>query len=296
MKIISWDVGIKNLAYCIMEDCDEKICKIYDWNIINLIENNYKCLGCLENKNCDRPVTHTLCILNKTHNLCKLHKVRYNDIITNELNKIKNSETSTCECVIKTTGLKCNKKSYYKYNNLNYCNQHINYNKKKIINSKPEKIVQNANKVPIGILKQNLINKLDKIPHLLDVKKVLIENQPSLRNPKMKAIADTLYCWFLIRGLIDKKNNSLINEIKYISPSNKLKINNDNTIQLLSTTKNDTEKYKLTKQLSIIYTKQLLNNNDNTYLEFFNKQKKKDDLADALLQGIYYIKILSKIN
>ena len=301
MKIISWDVGIKNLAYCIMEDCDINICKIHDWKLINLIETNYICDGCIGNNKCDRQVTHKLSILNKVYYLCKLHKVNYKDFVTDEINKITiNENVTTCDNLIKSSGLKCNKKSCHQYNNINYCNQHINYYKKKINNSIAEKLVQNANKVPIEIIKLNLVNKLDNIPSLLQVNRVLIENQPSLKNPKMKAIADTLYTWFLIRGIVDKKDNSPINIVKYISPSNKLKIENDNTVKLLSTTKNDTEKYKLTKQLSIIYTKQVLNNNNNNnnnkYLDFFNKQKKKDDLADALLQGLYYIKILSKIN
>ena len=48
--------------------------------------------------------------------------------------------------------------------------------------------------------------------------------------------------------------------------------------------------YNERKKLSICYTKQLLENknmlNDLTY---FVKHSKKDDLADCLLQGIYYL-------
>ena len=35
MKLMSFDVGIKNLAYCIMEYDGVKL-NIIDWNIINL--------------------------------------------------------------------------------------------------------------------------------------------------------------------------------------------------------------------------------------------------------------------
>ena len=40
MKIVSWDVGIKNLAYCIMEKKDDTNTpyKIYNWGNINIIE------------------------------------------------------------------------------------------------------------------------------------------------------------------------------------------------------------------------------------------------------------------
>tara|TARA_B100001094_G_scaffold255282_1_gene254209 strand:+ start:1474 stop:1665 length:192 start_codon:yes stop_codon:yes gene_type:complete len=36
-KIISFDVGIKNLAYCILEKSNETF-KILHWNIINILE------------------------------------------------------------------------------------------------------------------------------------------------------------------------------------------------------------------------------------------------------------------
>ena len=38
MKILSWDVGIYNLSYCVLESIENKI-DILDWDIINLIDN-----------------------------------------------------------------------------------------------------------------------------------------------------------------------------------------------------------------------------------------------------------------
>ena len=35
MKILSFDIGIKNLSYCILDETY----KIYDWNIVNLCED-----------------------------------------------------------------------------------------------------------------------------------------------------------------------------------------------------------------------------------------------------------------
>ena len=40
MKLLSWDVGIYNLSYCILEKNDEnKEIKIIDWNIVNLVDS-----------------------------------------------------------------------------------------------------------------------------------------------------------------------------------------------------------------------------------------------------------------
>ena len=54
MKILSWDVGICNLAYCLIELSDTtKEYKIIDWNIINLRKNdiNKNILICEEKTN-----------------------------------------------------------------------------------------------------------------------------------------------------------------------------------------------------------------------------------------------------
>ena len=88
-----------------------------------------------------------------------------------------------------------------------------------------------VNKVSIDDILKQLINKLDEIPEILQVNKIIIENQPSLKNPKMKTIASALYTYFLMRGIVDKeKTKSIIKEIHFISPSNKLKVDENNTI------------------------------------------------------------------
>ena len=81
---------------------------------------------------------------------------------------------------------------------------------------------------------------------------------------------------------------STITKVKYISPSNKLKINKDNTQLVLSTSKNKTETYKLTKELGILYCYQFLETMPH-WKAHLDKYKKKDDLCDSLLQGLYYL-------
>ena len=100
-----------------------------------------------------------------------------------------------------------------------------------------DKVISSSNKIcPIKIkkvkdmttddLKFHLVKCLDERKEYLltNVDMVLIENQPTFKNPTMKAISDTLYTWFMIRGIVDATlNNSSIKKIKFISPSNKLK-------------------------------------------------------------------------
>ena len=42
MKILSWDIGIKNLSYCILESENKNNVKIIDWGIIDISPYNKK--------------------------------------------------------------------------------------------------------------------------------------------------------------------------------------------------------------------------------------------------------------
>jgi len=53
-------------------------------------------------------------------------------------------------------------------------------------------------------------------------------------------------------------------------------------------------KYTRNKKLAILYTnhflkERLIEDDYDKYNEIFNQHKKKDDLSDAFLQGLYYI-------
>jgi hypothetical protein len=106
----------------------------------------------------------------------------------------------------------------------------------------------------------------------------------------MKSISISLYDYFLMRGILDKEiTKSEITKVKFMSPSNKIKLAEDGEIKkiILAKTTNEAKAYKLTKDLSVKYTKELISHLPD-WLNFLNEQKKKDDLCDAFLQGAYY--------
>jgi hypothetical protein len=211
VKILSWDVGIINMAYCILEVNDNEF-RILEWELINLIPDN----------------------------ICKL----------------------------------CKKKATLQKDNEFYCVTHKVKGSIKLLNAKNYDNEE---------LSMKLINILDKKPSLLDCSFIIIENQPCLKNPKMKTIANCLYNYFLIRGKIDKKT---IENVLYISASNKLKIKGYE-----SELKEDdcSTKYQYYKKLAKEFCNKLIEKN-KTYLDIVKANKKKDDLCDCLLQGYYYIK------
>ena len=88
MYYIGWDIGIKNLGYCIIEQLSDKTELIHDINIINLIDppTIYKC-SCI-NKNSSVCKGKVLYIdkINENNKYCNKH---YNGFTTKEQKMIK---------------------------------------------------------------------------------------------------------------------------------------------------------------------------------------------------------------
>ena len=219
MKVVSWDVGIYNLSYCILEKNETGDIQILDWDIVNLVDNE-------------------------------------------EMKK------------------------------------------------------------DVSLLFENIPRKLQEKPQLLDVDYVVIENQPSLKNPKMKSIQMILYSYFLILGKIVGTENpeaSFIQNIDFCSASNKLKIYDgpeivleekkkrgkkiveeissvetiiiaDTDVEQTKPKKGSAVKYADKKRLAIEHARYYVETKFPKYKDFFSSHKKKDDLSDSLLQGLYYLK------
>lgn len=75
-----------------------------------------------------------------------------------------------------------------------------------------------------------------------------------------------------------------VEQVHMINARNKLKVYKGPEVECKFT-----DKYKKNKFLSVEYTKNMILNQDNKFIELFTESKKKDDLADAYLQGIYFI-------
>ena len=97
----------------------------------------------------------------------------------------------------------------------------------------------------------------------------------------MKSIQMLVCAYYLIKSSI---NNSNINKIEMINARNKLKVYKGPSIEC-----NLKNKYSRNKYLAVEYCKNMIVNQDNKFIELYNKSKKKDDLSDSYLQSIYYI-------
>tara|TARA_B100000674_G_C37878050_1_gene932939 strand:+ start:83 stop:886 length:804 start_codon:yes stop_codon:yes gene_type:complete len=246
MKILSFDVGIKNLAYCILEhgfEGDDLPFKIHDWGVIDVTEIK-------ENNNTDINL----------------------DFINNyKKMPIKDLKSEMEKNNIDTKGKK----------------KELIERVEKFLKSK-DLLKKKTTRIELIDHAKNLYNTLDEYSSFLDVSYVIIENQPVLKNPTMKSLQMLLYSYFVIRGIIDKRNEELI--IKLISARNKLKVYEGP--EIICECKS---KYQQTKKLGIEYCKYFIKN-DKEKLDYFNNHKKKDDLADSFLQGVYFFKYGIKTN
>jgi hypothetical protein len=89
---------------------------------------------------------------------------------------------------------------------------------------------------------------------------------------------------------IDKNiSNSPLKEVHFMAPSNKLKLaDNGDKAELVKVKNNDDDSktYKLTKALGVKYCLEMIKQFPE-WVDKFNSHKKKDDLADCFLQGMY---------
>ena len=292
MALQAWDVGIKTLSYCVLTSC--KPILILDWDRIDLIsEKKIKCCGMTRtDKKCDKIARKCLELEEGMYGFCLTHQSqndRYwdEDKTTDLFTDIEGS----CEYV-NTKGIVCGKKAK-KHHVIDYCQTHYRTRLialKKQYSLKKVKKQKAANKVSTKQLIIDLFLKLDKLlPHfrLLQIKHVRIENQPSLVNPKMKALGCALYDYFILRAFIDKVID--IETIEFVSPSNKIALLEDDGVKakaMLKAVKKD-KRYDLTKKLTVTHVKGLLADQPEQIecMELF--APKLDDPADAFALALY---------
>lgn len=337
-QIISIDVGIKNLAYCILEcNLEKKTYSIIHWGIINLCENDALCNQIMANKNNNQKKTKekkTKVISGK--NMQLLTNIYNNNENNNENNiSCKPLNNDTPEIIVMPT-VYCNNKAKFYKDKDNFCIAHAktsnyiipssNDKNTKISTIKKNKIddlkkliqkynitldnditynrdmlldkvltymnpmilnkIENNNSandmdlVSMGISLRRELNKLMSVSNITDI---IIENQISPIANRMKTLQGMIAQYFIMN---DKKSivfASSINKLKpFILPGKKTE-------------------YKDRKKMGVNITRGILELNidkhqpkdDNlsfkTWLNIFTIHKKKDDLADSFLQGLWFI-------
>jgi len=186
------------------------------------------------------------------------------------------SNDKPCEHILRNKS-KCCKPATFKNKDIFLCTSHSK--NKSYLNIKKFKNKENS----LFHISQNLVKELDKLNiGERNIKDILIENQPALKNPTMKSIQMIVYSYFLIHGICNENSN--IEKLEMINARNKLKVYDGPPIEC-----DIKEKYKRNKWLAVKYCDYMIKNDKDIFIKQFNESKKKDDLSDSYLQGIYYI-------
>ena len=271
MKILSIDVGIKNLSFCLFLTPEDNLnhLTVIQWDNIDISEKtDTKCIEIDKNGLCDKPAKFT----KDSKCYCLKHSKKHNylqplaEFKQSYLNKQK---IQTLIDIANKYNLKY-EHSFKKSQILAIINEFVNNNCYTVIAK------TNASKVNLVTIGRNIQYKLDEIlnEHLSSINTIIIENQIGPIANKMKTIQGMISQYFIMR------NNNI--NIEFISACNKLK-------DFLSEEKID---YKQRKKLGIQTCLGIVNN-DFRFKEwdtFFAKHNKKDDLSDCFLQGIWFIK------
>ena len=123
-------------------------------------------------------------------------------------------------------------------------------------------------------LGRNMHRRFDALPHLasgIDV--VIIENQLGTLATRMKTLQGMITQYFIMRGVPD---------IRFISATNKLKLFSEPG-------KEDKTDYADRKKRSMEITRALIAEHAPEHIGLYDKHKKKDDLADCFLQGVWWL-------
>ena len=254
--LISFDIGIKNLSYCVLDSSEN----IIQWGIINMCNETYIC--CYQD--CNYKASYIL----REKCYCKTHLKKENKNI--------NAKEVPKEYYKLVDGKKVGKRKMNELRELCKVGKIEDITNENLINILREKMIieikkKNAKDVNLIEIGTYISKNLPKIVDIEIIDKAIIESQIGPLANRMAIIQGMLAQFFIDHN----------KPVEFVSPSNKLKKFNVNK-----------DTYKNRKQASIVVTRELVENHDinKKWLDYFERNKKKDDLADAYLQGIWFLR------
>uniref|UniRef100_A0A6C0IS54 Mitochondrial resolvase Ydc2 catalytic domain-containing protein n=1 Tax=viral metagenome TaxID=1070528 RepID=A0A6C0IS54_9ZZZZ len=272
MLVLSIDIGIRNLSFCLLEYTNKDIntFKIIKWDNVDLTKDAEKtCVEIDKNGLCGKPAKYSknnLCYCLKHSKKLTQYIQPNKELSTAFINKQKIQ--SLMEIADK---YKMQYETPLKKANLIHCITEFSSK-----NCLEEVKKTNAKKLDLVTIGKNIQYHFDDIleNYTQYIDKIIIENQIGPLANKMKTIQGQIAQYFIM------KNNNI--DIDFVNASNKLK----DFIQ--SSEKTD---YKQRKKLSIETTGNLVTNDHRftDWANMFQKHSKKDDLADCFLQGLWYL-------
>jgi hypothetical protein len=285
---LTFDVGIKNLAYCLCRYEKNKSIleglEILDWNILDV---SYKPLVCKHIKN--------------KRKICNTNSVYYSlkeNIINNQASH-RNADNLIGYCQHHANELKERNKIAHKnlfrvsknklfINNFNVQMERLLKSLENFFQNKLQQLYHTDEPMlEAETFKEFVISNLD----------IYIENQPVFKNPIMKTISIGIFTFFTLKKVILP---NIINSVNFISASDKTHLAFINTMKESLKIKPKTDVnfkiYAERKEFAIDITNQVICNLKKSIFNIvstvnYELMTKKDDMADTL---IYVLVLLLK--
>ena len=267
MTLLSIDIGIKNLALCIIDSSKQ----IIYWDVLNICSNITEPVP---NKVCCSYCKNNAKYKKSTNNYCMKHAKTQTEYIipTVELNqkKLNKCKVDQIKTLMNTYKIEYNITATTK-------KQYIELITTRLLDSihmTPDTKVSEYNLIDISrIMTIKLDNELTK--YIPDITEIVIENQISPIATRMKSIQSMVTQYFVMKC-------NVTTNIMYVSAMNKLKGITTNSYK-------DRKKASIDKCKDILINSSVSTDTNRSWLEYFNKHKKKDDLSDCYIQGLWYI-------
>lgn len=316
-KIISFDVGIKNMAYCIFDISGGNI-QIADWNTINLlaspgneIQNHIICTS--QNKNGKSCQNHAkYCSPLRDVFFCDKHAKTaaptfYMPTKENSSTFLKKQNIGSLLGIGQKYGITSLSLKDKRAETLQKLTMYL---ENRVLHSLDGPKMPNSNKESLITIARNIRDKLDNVSQIREgITDVLIENQISPIASRMTTIQGLLTQYFIMRhdtiSPIHIEFISSRNKLKHFDTTTKIRPDGDPgnvpEVELIENPQPRDEtvhqKYKKHKKDSVAYTRELMDKFPHfKRWEFMLQTNKKDDLADCFLQGYWYITEKKLIN
>ena len=251
MKVISFDVGLRNLAYCVLEGTDRNDVKIVDWNIIDVLGEQAgvgapKCHKCATAARYEHASNGLFsCAKHVPRKKKTPTKTEINKMTPNQINEHLAAEGLTTEATKKADLVKL-LYNHYKQNTWKKC-------------------VSSATQGSCLDLAPAIIKSLDARSAWKGADLVCIENQMDRRMFGVQAMIQMYFCCRGFRSVGVSATHKLSNIV---------------------TVEDSTGSYKGRKATGIAHARELVPQVNQAH---FLSHPKKDDLADSFLQGLWVL-------